>query len=162
MKRGKSLTLTFVLAVGLTSACTTAPMRVGGKSAEYWNNGVEVRSVLMRHFENWEGVPHRYGGTDRSGIDCSGFVQLAYRDLFNVNLPRSARDMSRIGESVGLDELRVGDLMFFRGAFSPNHVGIYLGDGTFLHVSSSKGVTRTRVDDSYWRKYISSARRVLG
>ena len=110
------------------------------------------------------GIPYRWGGTDPdSGLDCSGFVQVVYKDAIGFLLPRTAREQSEVGSVVDKKELKPGDLVFFntmRRAFS--HVGIYLGDNRFLH--SPRTGAEVRVEDmsqSYWVKRYNGARRVV-
>jgi cell wall-associated NlpC family hydrolase len=109
------------------------------------------------------GVPYRFGGASpESGIDCSGFVGNVFREGLGLILPRTSAEMSKAGESIDRKELKPGDLVFFntmRRAFS--HVGIYLGNGQFIHAPRAGG--RVRVDDlseSYWHKRFNGARRV--
>ena len=109
------------------------------------------------------GTPYRYGGdAPETGFDCSGFVGHVFRKTLGMELPRSSREINEFGERIDPDELRPGDLVFYntlRRAFS--HVGIYLGDGRFVHSPSSGG--GIRVDDmsqGYWRKRFDGARRI--
>ncbi len=88
-----------------------------------------------------------------------------YKESAGVELPSSAREMSKQGEKVSRDTLKPGDLVFFNTRKQPNsHVGIYKGDGEFVHASSkrSKEVTISRIDDKYWAKRFDGARRLLG
>ena len=110
------------------------------------------------------GVNYRRGGIDAdSGLDCSGFVQLVFKDALGLILPRTAREQSQVGDNIDKTELRAGDLVFFntmRHAFS--HVGIYLGDNRFLH--SPRSGAEVRVEDmrqSYWANRYNGARRVV-
>ena len=110
------------------------------------------------------GIHYRRGGTSEdSGLDCSGFVQLVYKDAVGLLLPRTAREQSQVGSVVDKSELKPGDLVFFntmRRAFS--HVGIYLGDNHFLH--SPRTGAEVRVEDmsqGYWVKRYNGARRVV-
>ena len=113
---------------------------------------------------SWPGSsPARGGSTRDSGLDCSGFVRLVFKDTVGMLLPRSAREMSEVGQRVEASELKPGDLVFFntmQRAFS--HVGIYLGDNHFLH--SPKPGAEVRVESmqsSYWIKRYNGARRVI-
>ena len=111
------------------------------------------------------GLRYRFGGnTPESGLDCSGFVRYVFNDTFGFLLPRRAVEMSRVGTSVDMAELRPGDLVFFntmRHTFS--HVGIYIGDNKFVHAPSTG--SKIRVDDmtaSYWVTRYNGARRIDG
>jgi cell wall-associated NlpC family hydrolase len=110
------------------------------------------------------GINYRHGGTDPdSGLDCSGFVQLVFKDAVGMLLPRTAKEQSQVGNVIDRHELKAGDLVFFntmRRTFS--HVGIYLGDNRFMH--SPRTGSEVRVDDmsqSYWVKHYNGARRVV-
>ena len=108
------------------------------------------------------GKPYRYGGASPSrGFDCSGLVQYSYRQA-GVKLPHNTQAQRRLSDPVRRAELQRGDLIFFdeKGG-DDSHVGIYLGDGTFVHApSSGKTVRRDRLDAPYWRKHVSEMRRV--
>ena len=111
------------------------------------------------------GVKYKFGGqSPERGMDCSGFVRYVFEQVTGVTLPRSAREQAKVGESVAMDELKPGDLVFFntrRHAFS--HVGIYIGDNTFIHSPSTKGsVHVTSIDGRYWKSRFNGARRLLG
>ena len=110
------------------------------------------------------GINYRWGGTDPdSGLDCSGFVQLVFKDAVGLLLPRTAKEQSKIGDVVDKDELKPGDLVFFntmRHAFS--HVGIYLGDNRFLHAPRTGAEIRVEdMSQGYWVKRYNGARRVV-
>ncbi len=120
-----------------------------------------VAHALRSAVASWEGVPYVWGGTSRRGIDCSGFVQTVYRDVFATSLPRTTQAQSRVGAAVAPPRLRSGDLLFFRPRRGRWHAGIYLADGQFVHASTTKGVTVSSLRSSYWRDRWSHARRVL-
>jgi cell wall-associated NlpC family hydrolase len=111
------------------------------------------------------GTPYKFGSNNpEKGLDCSGFVKHVYKESAGVTLPRSARDMSKEGQVVAREELEPGDLVFFNTRKRPNsHVGIYAGNGEFVHASSnhSKQVTVSRMDQKYWATRFDGARRVL-
>lgn len=109
------------------------------------------------------GVGYRRGGeSPDTGFDCSGLVRYVFRESLGLLLPRTSRDISRIGETVNPDSLQPGDLVFFntlRRRFS--HVGIYLGDHRFVHAPATGG--EVRVEDmrqAYWTRRFSGARRI--
>jgi cell wall-associated NlpC family hydrolase len=120
-----------------------------------------LRSILETHLADWRGVPHRLGGASRKGIDCSAFVQMTFREKFGVTLPRTTREQALVGSKVRRAALAGGDLVFFRIGPNQRHVGIYLGDDRFMHVSYSQGVMQSSLSESYWRLHFWQARRVL-
>lgn len=119
------------------------------------------RKSLEDHFKRWKGTRHVLGGNSRKGIDCSAYTQRVFKDLFDWNLPRTTRQQVEIGKRISKSDLRVGDLVFFSQNGRIDHVGIYLGDNYFMHVGSKRGVSRSRLDQGYWKQYYTSARRVL-
>lgn len=83
------------------------------------------------------GVPYVYGGTTPSGFDCSGFTQYVYRNALGIELPRSAAAQYGMGESVAFSDLQAGDLVFWGSGRGIYHVGIYIGDGNYIHAGAS-------------------------
>ena len=121
-----------------------------------------MQDVLMSAL-SLTGTPYKFGGTSpETGFDCSGFVSYVFGQAANVTLPHGARAISQLGKAIPLDQLKPGDLVFFntlRKAFS--HVGIYLGEGRFIHApSSGGGVHIVDMNDSYWMKNFNGARRL--
>lgn len=109
------------------------------------------------------GIRYKRGGsTPENGLDCSGFVRLVFKDALGENLPRTAAEISRVGENVDQKDLQPGDLVFYntlRRGFS--HVGIYLGDNKFIHSPSAGGQIRVEsMDIAYWKKRFNGARRI--
>ena len=108
------------------------------------------------------GAPYRNGGADPDGFDCSGFVQYVFARA-GTALPRSVANQAEAGEPVAPDEVEAGDLVFFETGGGVSHVGIALGDGTFVHAPSSGGVVRVeRLDSAYWSRRYAGARKVTG
>lgn len=103
------------------------------------------------------GVSYRYGGLDTTGLDCSGLVNIVF-NKFGVSLPRRSRDIASAGVEVPLDSLMPGDILAFsrEPGGSVSHVGIYVGNGRFVHASSSRGV----VVDSLNRYYLNRLRTI--
>ncbi len=101
------------------------------------------------------------GGTDQTGVDCSGFVMAVYKNAFHVYLPRTTAQQLKMGTPVGRYALKPGDLVFFRPPGYPRHVGIYLSEDRFLHASKRKGVTISTINNRYWEPYFWTARRIL-
>jgi lipoprotein Spr len=109
----------------------------------------------------WIGTPYRFGGGTKKGIDCSGFTKQLYSQVFNVDIKRNSRDIFSMVSPVKKDELKEGDLVFFKiHSRSISHVGIYLGNNRFAH-ASSHGVAVSSLDDSYYSRYFYKGGRVL-
>lgn len=119
--------------------------------------------ALVAVVDRWIGTPYRWGGTDRRGIDCSAFVRQIFRESLQIELPRNTVAQYGLGAPVSRDRLTPGDLIFFdtleRGRVT--HVGVYLGEGTLAHASSSKGVTRAQLDKRYYERAYVGGRRLL-
>ncbi len=118
-----------------------------------------VQQALYEQLKEWRSVPNRVGGMSKSGVDCSGFALLTFREYFGVELPRSTQQQARIGLDVSQSELQPGDLVFFRTGIYQRHVGMYTGAGKFIHASTSRGVMESRLNNPYWlRNYWKSVR----
>jgi len=160
----------FVLAAFiLIAACAASPKQsqvpaskpahlqvIKGASAD-----AKIEKRLREEYRRWQGTRHRLGGTGSRGIDCSGFVQAIYKDIFNIDLPRTTKAQVKQGRSISFKELRAGDLVFFQPPTYPRHVGIFISDSEFVHASKNKGVTLSKIDKTYWGKYYWTARRLL-
>ena len=119
-----------------------------------------VKQILNQQYEDWHRVLRRMGGVSKSGIDCSGLVYTTYRTQLGVDVPRSTESQSKLGRSISRQQLRAGDLVFFKTGVFTRHVGMYLDNGDFLHVSSSNGVTISNLDERYWTRAYWKARRI--
>ena len=121
-------------------------------------------SRLARVVEGYLGVPYKWGGTTRAGMDCSAFVRAIFRQTYGVELPRTVRQIYRVGRTVSQrQDLKVGDLVFFQNTSAGqgvSHVGIYLGKERFAHVGISTGATITSLNHPYFRLRYAGARRV--
>jgi len=124
-------------------------------------------SRILSEAETYLGTPYRFGGTTRSGIDCSAFVQRVF-EIFDYQLPRVSSAQAKEGTEISKEELRAGDLVFFSttGRGRVSHVGIVHtvsedGEIEFIHASSSQGVTVTPLSDAYWSKRFLYAKRIL-
>lgn len=121
-------------------------------------NAVTIRAIGL------VGTPYRYGGnTPEGGFDCSGLVNYVFRDMLDVRLPRTTRDLfAWQGPRIKPEKLAAGDLVFFGSRGGVTHVGIYVGEGRFVHAPSSGGTVRLdHLDGHYWRDHYSGSRRVL-
>jgi lipoprotein Spr len=116
---------------------------------------------LFNFVHDWIGTPYRFGGSSRKGIDCSAFTKQLYSDVFNLTIRRSSRDIFSMVNPVGKDDLKEGDLVFFKiHSRSISHVGIYLGNNRFAH-ASSRGVAISSLDDAYYSRYFYKGGRLL-
>ena len=126
-------------------------------------NGTSANSTAERIIataKKYIGVPYLWGGTTPSGFDCSGFLQYVFRQN-GINLLRTSKQQYTMGVWVSKANLQKGDLVFFQtGSNGISHVGMYIGNGQFIHASSSKGVTITDLSNSYWAARYHGARRV--
>ncbi len=148
-----------------------------------WSTGIKVSAETLKNSVNYKapatqqttkadaviatakqyiGVPYLWGGTTPSGFDCSGFTQYVFKQ-HGISLNRTTETQYQQGTYVSKGNLQPGDLVFFQNTYKAgiSHVGIYIGDGNFIHSSSSKGITITALDSSYWAPKYYGARRVL-
>lgn len=128
-----------------------------------WKNE-EERGVLVKVARSFSGAPYKYGGDSVRGLDCSAFVRKMY-EIFDVQLPRTAREQFQTGMKIEKGDLTTGDLVFFRTkrfAKEPTHVGIYIGDGRFIHASSAlkRGVKVDCLNEGYFGRTYTGAVRV--
>jgi cell wall-associated NlpC family hydrolase len=126
---------------------------------------LENRSQLVLQALSLLGVNYKFGGNSpETGLDCSGLVRLVYNRTIGAVLPRRAEDISRQSQTIEAQALQPGDLVFFntlKRAFS--HVGIYIGNGQFIHAPSSGGVVRVEdMSKTYWQQRFNGARRIPG
>ena len=122
-----------------------------------------ANAVLMRAI-GLVGTPYRYGGnTPDSGFDCSGLVTYVYREMLDLRLPRTSRELAQVqGPRIDPEKLAAADLVFFGNRGNVTHVGIYVGEGRFVHAPSTGGTVRLdHLDGHYWRDHYSGAKRVL-
>ena len=119
---------------------------------------------LARVVDGYLGIPYKWGGTTRAGMDCSAFTRAIFRETYGVELPRTSKQMYGVGRAIPqAQDLKPGDLVFFKNTYSGpgvSHVGIYLGEGRFAHASSSKGGTITQLNNPYFQPRYVGARRV--
>lgn len=115
---------------------------------------------VIAEARRWLGVPYRYGGNDRDGLDCSGLTTIAYRDGAGIELPRNSSAQAAYATPVERKDLRPGDLVFFsssQGGDRINHVAIYLSGDSIIHATTSRGVVITPLSAPYWDKHYMCA-----
>jgi cell wall-associated NlpC family hydrolase len=167
--RGRQALLLAMLAAMLVACGGHDTVRSGSPApSRHWASNAPAdpaasNAVLMRAI-SLVGTPYRYGGnTPEGGFDCSGLVNYVYRDMLDLRLPRTSRDLAAWqGPRIAPERLTAADLVFFGSGGQVSHVGIYVGDGRFVHAPSSGGTVRLdRLDGPYWRDHYSGAKRVL-
>ncbi|NHN33279.1 C40 family peptidase [Paenibacillus agricola] len=123
---------------------------------------VSANGSLDGNVGNLIGTPYKWGGTSKdTGFDCSGFILTVFNQ-FGIDLPRTSKSQASIGEKVAKADLRPGDLVFFNiDGKGISHAGIYVGDGKFAHSASNKGVSISKLSDSYYAKRYVTARRAI-
>lgn len=138
-----------IVALLLFTGCTTQttkPLLTSGST--------DISRALLQQHKVWQGTPYKLGGHDMKGVDCSAFTKITYRQLFSIHLPRTTAGQAYYGERIKPAHLTPGDLVLFRtDGEKQRHVGIYVEDGIFLHASTSKGVTLSRLNNPYWKEH---------
>ncbi len=159
-----SLFVAMSLASAVVTASATEAVRKADEPQSFFERYTNAAQDVILQGLKLVGVRYRFGGNDEdSGLDCSGFVRLVFKDSLGAQLPRTAAEMSQVGQRVDTSQLKPGDLVFFntmRRTFS--HVGIYLGDNHFLHAPRTGAEVRVEnMEDSYWIKRYNGARRII-
>ncbi len=165
--------IVFLLLIVLALAgCRTIPVYrgdgvhcTGGSWAYISSTGSGPRSSIDNkmsdEIDSWMGTPYLYGGNSRSGVDCSAFTQSVYRAV-DIEIPRTASQQASEAENVNPSDLKFGDLLFFNISGSGiSHVGIFIGNGFFVHSSTSRGVVRESLSKEYYANRIISAGRFI-
>ena len=150
----------------LVASCSKSTVEWRPTHSQRWLGDIPKTSEAMsaaldRYYGNWAGSIHLNGGGEVSAIDCSAFVQLTYTELFNISLPRTTRAQVRHGRRIPRGEVVPADLVFFKTGLFSRHVGIYRGNGTFMHVSTKRGVTLSSLEHGYWSDHFWQARRII-
>lgn len=117
---------------------------------------------LFGFIDDWYYTRYRFGGTTKKGVDCSSFTLQLFRDVYQITLPRTARQQYEVSINVKEDEIQEGDLVFFNTRGGISHVGVYLVNGYFVHASSSRGVMVSNIKEPYFSKRFLGARRIIG
>ncbi|WP_294345602.1 NlpC/P60 family protein [Prosthecochloris sp.] len=161
------LVCTTLFFCGCTSSYSSQGVKYSGKNTKIYTplpiRADEDKLVqMLETISTLLGTDYHYGGESVRGFDCSGFVQYIYKDTFEAHLPRTSRQLSKIGAKISPGKLRRGDLVFFKlNSHQIDHVGIYLDRNLFVHASSSRGVTMGNLDERYYKKRFVKAVRLL-
>ena len=138
-----------------TTAQTVQPVRISNIDR------TQGSQELMLHSMGLVGTPYRWGGSSTAtGFDCSGMIQFVYKNALGVSLPRSARDMAAASRKIPDNQLKAGDLVFFNtgGSSQYSHVGLYIGNGEFIHApSSGKTIKTEKLSSPYYAKHYLGA-----
>lgn len=119
------------------------------------------KGKILQSVDKFKGIPYKWGGESQKGMDCSGLVKSVFWDLERIELPHKASEQAQYGVKVSLNHLKCGDLVFFKmQSLLIDHVGIYLGDGSFVHASNLSGVTVTSIEDSYYQDRFAFGKRL--
>lgn len=160
----QSIVLSLLFGILLIIGCSSTP---NNKSSVQINkpqglvNSTTIKTALYQQHQQWKGTRYQWGGLSKNGIDCSGIVYLTYLEKLSTPIPRTTLDQAQIGTKIEREELRAGDLVFFKTSKKVRHVGIYIEDNKFLHASTKKGVMVSTLDDYYWKDRYWHARRVM-
>ena len=139
----------------------SSPETIMVKYAALLNTSSEklYNAKLYSYIDQWMGIKYKWGGMDKDGVDCSGFVNLVYKNVYNYQLKRSGFDIAKECNEIEKNNLMEGDLVFFDISSKNSHMGIYLANNKFVHASSSKGVIISDLNENYWIKYWGRAAR---
>lgn len=157
-----------IISLFFLGACGAVPR--GSVSSGSGNNSPVAASVsdfnhvvqqLHGAHNEWEGTPYLLGGSGINGVDCSSFIQIVFKEFFSRDLPRNTRAQLQEGSGVRRNQIRPGDLIFFRTNRGVLHVGIAMEEGDFLHASVSNGVMISNLSQRYWAGRYLGSRRVL-
>ena len=148
------------VALGIFSGTTiSATAQTSAKSKAKRSNSHIAKKKSEKFIEKWWATPYRYGGATKDGIDCSAYSGTLVHDVYGTVLSRTARSQYQECDKIKKENLREGDLVFFKTRRGVSHVGVYLANGYFTHASTSSGVMISSLDEEYYSKrYIGGGR----
>ncbi|MFC0188630.1 C40 family peptidase [Fictibacillus aquaticus] len=130
---------------------------IAGKATLDALGAAKNNSSIVEAAKKYEGTPYVWGGESPDGFDCSGYLQYIFDESGSAQLDRTVDEIYANGTKV--ENPSVGDIVFFNiEGDGPSHAGVYIGNGEFMHASSSKGVTTAELDSSYWSQYYIGAK----
>ena len=125
------------------------------------NSSFGESGKLYGYYLEYKGTPYKLGGTDKTGIDCSAFVQGLFSSVYKVSLPRTTQTQMQFGKEINYKERATGDLLFFKTGANTFHVGVYYENDNFIHASTSRGVMISNLNESYWINSFLNIKRVM-
>lgn len=164
--KNRLLWMASTLIITVLAGCSSVPERgapkvvyVPGAKVDLGNTPL-VKESLYAQYSQWKNTKYQIGGLSRNGIDCSGFIHVTFKTKLGIVLPRSTEFQVELGQDVDKNQLRAGDLVFFKTGIAVRHVGVYLENGRFLHASTKQGVTISRLSETYWKSAYWKAKRL--
>lgn len=128
---------------------------------------IKKSEAIVKYAKSFDGTRYKFGGTTKSGMDCSGLVYVSYKKE-NITIPRVSKDMAKTGKRISLRKAKKGDLLFFKTMKNKNvinHVGLIIenkrGKILFIHSTTSKGVIISSLDENYWKNTFVEVRKVI-
>lgn len=113
----------------------------------------ELQRKLLKSYANWKGTKYQLGGDSKEGIDCSGLTRRIYREVYGIELPRRTYEQVKIGSRIERQNLKPGDIVYFKPEGTGSHTAVYLGETLFINASTAKGVVISTLENTYWNKY---------
>jgi cell wall-associated NlpC family hydrolase len=150
----------FIIAI-LFSGCASVAAPQASHREQSWGETEPQRHPVVSIAEKLKGKPYSYGGFTPEGFDCSGFVYYAYRQA-GKSIPRTTKAQFQASNRLSIEDAQPGDLLFFRiNSRKLSHVGLYAGNGRFIHASTSrKQVADASLNDSYWNRRLIGVGRI--
>ncbi len=122
---------------------------------------LKKQAALLRFIDEWYGVPYKYGGKDKNGIDCSAFSSRLLANVYGISVAGSAQELYDLCKSADVSDLKEGDLVFFKiESKKITHVGVYLMNNKFVHATTRKGIMINDLSEAYYKKYFFSGGKV--
>jgi probable lipoprotein NlpC len=150
--------------IALAAICLASAIYVSAEAPFPAAAPKKARGMIVETALSYIGSPYLLGGADSAGFDCSGFVYRVFRQALGASLPRTAREQFSVREPIDEGRLQPGDLLFFDTTGPISHVGIYEGEGRFIHSASegpARGVIESTLSESYWAKAFAGAGRMI-
>jgi lipoprotein Spr len=124
-----------------------------GSPEKTHNHASEINKNFQKLVNDWLGSPYKYGGCTKEGTDCSGMVYTFYKEVYQIELPRSSEEIYKKARKIDENQVKPGDLVFFAIKNKQvSHVGMYLSERKFIHSSTSKGVIVSSLNELYYKE----------